>query len=140
MSPPGIVVGVQESLIFLVNHILKMATMLKSSTEYNRRATFMEDLCTGRSATKIIRFFKYSRSIIYDVVAKIYGFRTWRIPVCHRGKVTQKNREGLYNHWKSWSADFGWFRPIVAKISIVSDYDKRVNNVSRRIFDTNRTH
>jgi len=36
MSPPGIVVGVQESLIFLVNsHILKMAMMLKSSAEYN---------------------------------------------------------------------------------------------------------
>ncbi|KYN06233.1 hypothetical protein ALC62_02825 [Cyphomyrmex costatus] len=45
-----------------------MAEMLKSSTEYNRRAAIIEGLRTGRSATKIIRFFGYPRSTVYDVV------------------------------------------------------------------------
>jgi len=46
--PPEIVVGVQESLMFLVNsHILKMTAMLKPSTEYNRRAAIIEGLRAG---------------------------------------------------------------------------------------------
>ena len=71
MPPPEIVIGVQESLMLLVNsHILKMAAMLKPSAEYNRRAAIIEDLRAGRSATEIIRFFGYPRSTVYDVVAK----------------------------------------------------------------------
>ncbi|KYM76146.1 hypothetical protein ALC53_13463, partial [Atta colombica] len=37
VSPPEVVVGVRENLMLLINsHILKMATMLQSSAEYNR--------------------------------------------------------------------------------------------------------
>jgi len=40
-----IVVGIRESLMFLINsHILKMAAILKPSAEYNRRATIIESL------------------------------------------------------------------------------------------------
>ena len=41
-----------------------MAAMLKPSTEYNRRAAIIEGLRAGRSATEIIRFFGYPRSIV----------------------------------------------------------------------------
>ncbi|KYN08789.1 hypothetical protein ALC62_00245 [Cyphomyrmex costatus] len=47
-----------------------MATMLKPSTEYNQRAAIIEGLRAGRTATEIIRFFGYPRSIVYEVVAK----------------------------------------------------------------------
>ncbi|KYN22476.1 hypothetical protein ALC57_05127 [Trachymyrmex cornetzi] len=47
-----------------------MAAMLKPSTEYNRRAAIIEGLRAGHSATEIIRFFGYSRSTVYDVMAK----------------------------------------------------------------------
>ena len=61
----------RESLMLLVNnHILKMAAMLKSSAEYNQKAAIIEGLRVGRSATEIIWFFGYSRSTVYDVVAK----------------------------------------------------------------------
>jgi len=41
----------------LVNsHILKMAAMLKPSTEYNRRAMIIEGLRAERSATEVILF------------------------------------------------------------------------------------
>jgi len=56
-------------MLLVNNHILKMA-MLKSSAEYDRRIA-IEGLRAGRSATQlIIRFFRYPRSIIYDIVAK----------------------------------------------------------------------
>ena len=77
MFSPKVVVGIRESLMLLINsHFLKMAAMLKPSAEYNRRAAIIEGLRAGRSATKIIRFFEYPRSTIYDVVAKYNGFRT----------------------------------------------------------------
>jgi len=44
--------------------------MLKPSVKYNRRAAIIESLRAECSATEIIRFFGYSRSIIYDIVAK----------------------------------------------------------------------
>ncbi|KAG5313072.1 MOS1T transposase, partial [Pseudoatta argentina] len=50
-----------------------MAAMLKLSAEYNRRAAIIEGLRARLSATEIIRFFGYSRSTVYDVVAK-YSF------------------------------------------------------------------
>ena len=71
MSPPEVVVGVRESLMLLVNsHILKMATILKSNAEYNRRVAIIEGFRAGRSATEIIRVFGYPRSTVYDVVTK----------------------------------------------------------------------
>jgi len=49
-------VGVQKSLMLLVNsHILKIVAMLKN-TEYNRRAAIIEGLRARRSATEIIGF------------------------------------------------------------------------------------
>jgi len=60
---------VQESLILLVNSYILKAAMLKPSAEYNRRAT-IKSLRVRRSAMKIIRFFGYPRSTVYDVVAK----------------------------------------------------------------------
>ena len=58
--------------MLLVNilKILKMVTMLKPSAEYNRRAAIIKGLRARRSATEIIWFFGYPRSIVYDVVAK----------------------------------------------------------------------
>lgn len=47
------------------NHNIKMEAMLK--TKYNRKVTIMEGLSAGRLATKIIRFFKYPKSTIYDL-------------------------------------------------------------------------
>ena len=48
--PPEIIVGVRESLMLLVNsHILKMATMLKPSAEYNRRAAIIEGFRAERN-------------------------------------------------------------------------------------------
>ncbi|KYN10983.1 hypothetical protein ALC57_16867 [Trachymyrmex cornetzi] len=47
-----------------------MAAILKPSAEYNRRATIIEGLRAGRSATEIIRFFGYPRSTVYDVMVK----------------------------------------------------------------------
>ncbi|EGI62987.1 hypothetical protein G5I_08617 [Acromyrmex echinatior] len=64
-----VVVGVRESLI-LNSHILKMAAMLKPSAEINRRAAIIEGLRAGHSAMEIIRFFGYSKSTVYDVVAR----------------------------------------------------------------------
>jgi len=59
--------------MLLVNsHILKMR-MLKLSAEYNRRAA-IEGLRAGPSTTEIIWFFGYSRSTVYDVVAKYIDF------------------------------------------------------------------
>ncbi|KYM80335.1 hypothetical protein ALC53_09429 [Atta colombica] len=52
-----------------------MAAMLKSSAEYNRRAAIIEGLRAGRSATKIIRFFGYPRSTIYDIMTKGQSLR-----------------------------------------------------------------
>jgi len=67
--PPPEIVGVRENLMLVINsHIVKMAAMLKPNAEYNRKS--IEGLRAGRSATKIIRFFEYSRSTIYDIVAK----------------------------------------------------------------------
>jgi len=40
-----------------------MATILKSSAEYNRKAVIIEDLYARRSATEI-RFLGYPRSIV----------------------------------------------------------------------------
>jgi len=57
--------------MLLVNsHKLKMAAASTSGREYNRRAAIIKGLCAGRSPTKVIRFFGYPRSIVYDVVAK----------------------------------------------------------------------
>jgi len=50
-----------------------MATILKSSAEYNRKAVIIEDLYARRSATEI-RFLGYSRSIVvakYTVLEKL---------------------------------------------------------------------
>jgi len=74
MPPSEVVVGVWESLMLLVNsYILKMAAMLKPNAEYNRWAVIIEDLRAEHSATKIIRFFEYPRSTVYNVMAKYTG-------------------------------------------------------------------
>lgn len=68
VPPPKVIVGVRENLMFLVNsHILKTATMLKTSAEYNRKAAIIESLRVGCSVTEIIQFFRYPRSTFYDV-------------------------------------------------------------------------
>jgi len=89
--PPEIIIGVRESLMLLNNHILKKIIMLKPSAEYNRRAT-IEGLHAGRSATEIIWFFGYPRSIVYNVVAYMRLYNSlMKIPVCQRGRVTRKS-------------------------------------------------
>ena len=131
MPPLEIVVGVRESLMLLVNsHILKMAAMSKASAEYNRRAAIIEGLRAGRSATEIIRFFRYPRSTVYDVVIKYTALEQSNedssMPArkSHSKECIARTR----SHWKGSSSDFGWLRAIVAKISI--DWCKRANNAS----------
>lgn len=69
--PPEIIVGVWERLMLLINsYNLKMVAMLKPSVDYNRRATIIKSLRSGRSATEIVWFFGYPRSAVYDFVAK----------------------------------------------------------------------
>jgi len=53
-----------------------MSEQIRSSAEYNRRAAIIEGLRAGRSQIEIIRFFGYSRSIIYDVAAKYLASET----------------------------------------------------------------
>ena len=73
-----------------------MAAMLKPNTEYNRKSAIIEGLRTGRSATEIIRFFGYSRSIVYDVVAK-YGKTVQRRfqYACEEESFERTHRESL---------------------------------------------
>jgi len=47
-----------------------MAAASTPGREYNRRVAIIEGHRAGRSPTKIIRFFGYPRSTIYDVMAK----------------------------------------------------------------------
>ena len=54
-------------MLLINSYIFKIAAMLKSSAEYNRRAAIIECLRAGRLATEIIRFFGYPKSIVYDV-------------------------------------------------------------------------
>ena len=69
--PSEVAIEVVERHGRLVNsHNLKIAEMIRTSAEYNRRAAIIESLRAGRSATEIIRFFGYPRSTVYDVVAK----------------------------------------------------------------------
>jgi len=92
MPSPEVVVGVRESLMLPVNSLLKMLAMLKSTAEYNRRAAIIQIFALDAQATKIIRFFRYSRSIVYDIMAKYMSFISpMKIPVCQWGRVTQKN-------------------------------------------------
>jgi len=76
-----------------------MGVILKPSEECNRRALIIEGLHTGRSATEIIRFFRYLRPFMilcYDIVCKIYGFRTVQRTfqyVSEKGLLERTHRE-----------------------------------------------
>ena len=108
-----------KSLMLLVNnHILKMAAMLKSSAEYNRRPAIIEGLRAGRSATKIIRFFGYLNSTIYDIVTKYIALEQSNedssMPA--RKRVTRKNASrGLPQLLKAFKRWFRMTRAIVAR-------------------------
>jgi len=91
VPPLEIVVDVRESLMLANSHILKMdVAILKPSAEYNRRA-IIEGFGAGRSATEIIRFFGYPRSIVYDIVAKYTALEQSNEDFSMRGRVIQKN-------------------------------------------------
>ncbi|XP_032682253.1 uncharacterized protein LOC116849323 isoform X2 [Odontomachus brunneus] len=63
--------------MFVVSaHNLKMSEQIRSNAEYNRRAAIIEGFRAGRSRTKIIRFFGYPRSTVYDVAAKYLASET----------------------------------------------------------------
>ncbi|XP_011135173.1 uncharacterized protein LOC105180667 [Harpegnathos saltator] len=47
-----------------------MTESVRSSSEYNRRAAVIESLRAGRTPSEIIKFFKYSRSTVYDIARK----------------------------------------------------------------------
>jgi len=105
-----------------------MAAMLKPSARYNRRAAITEGYRAGRSAMEIIRFFGPEINRLWSFLPccdKIYGFRTiqWRL------LLERTDRENRCDRWKSSSADFGWPRAIVTKISI-DCWCKWVNNAS----------
>ena len=124
MPPPEVVVeNPRKPDVFSKQSFLKMAAMLKPNAEYNRKSAIIEGLRTGRSATEIIRFFGYSRSIVYDVVAK-QSNEDSSMPA-----RKSHSKERTASHWKGSSADFGWTRAIVAKISI-DCWCKRANNAS----------
>lgn len=46
-------------------HNFEMADLVRSSAEYNRRASIVEDFYARRLPTEITRFFGYPRSTIY---------------------------------------------------------------------------
>jgi len=101
--------------------------MLKPSAEYNRRTAIIEGLRTGRSATEIIQSFRYPRSIVFDVVA-IYT----ALEQSNKGPARKSRKNapwGSLQLLKNSSADFGWPRTIVTKISI-DCWCKRANNTS----------
>ena len=121
MPPPEVVVSPRKPDTSSKQLYSQNGRMLKPSAEYNRRVAITEDLRAGRSATEIIRFFRYPRSTIYDIVAKIFGFRTvqWRFQyVSEEESLEKTHHEDPCSRWKGSSADFGWSRAIVAKISI----------------------
>jgi len=74
----------------------------------------------GRSATEIIlylfRFFGYPRSTVYDVVTLEQSNRKFQY--AEEESLERTHREDPRSRWKDSSADFGWSRAIVAKISI----------------------
>jgi len=85
-----------------------MATMLKSSAEYNWRAAIIKGLHIRRSATEIIRFFGYSRLTVYN--SKIYGFRTVQRRFRYASEeesLEKTHREKPRSRWKNSSADSG---------------------------------
>jgi hypothetical protein len=47
-----------------------MAELVKKCPEYNQRAAIVESLRTGRTMPKIIRFFGYPKSTVYDFVRR----------------------------------------------------------------------
>ena len=133
MPPPEIVVGVQKSLMLLNSHILKMAAMLKTSAEpYNRRAVDHR-----RSSRWALSNGNNSVLWIFEInclwrCGKIYGFRKVQRRFQYASEeesLERTHRENPRNRWKSSSADFGWSRAIVAKISI-DCWCKRANNAS----------
>jgi len=131
VPPPNITLGDSVSLMLLVNsHKLKMTAASTSGREYNQRAAIIEGLCAG-PPIKIIQFFGYPRSTVYDVVAK-YNDRTIKRKFQYASKkesLERTHRENPYNGRKDPSADFGRSRTIVVKISINCGC-KRANNVS----------
>jgi len=116
-----------RKLMLLVNsHILKMATMLKSSAEYNRRLHWA--FSNGNNSILWISEINHLWRC-----GKIYGFRTVqrRLYASEEESLERTHREDSCNHWKGSNADFRWRLPraIVAKINFDCWY-KRVNNVS----------
>jgi len=110
-------------LVSLVSHKLKMAAASTLGREYNRRAAIIEGFRAERSPTKIIRFFEYPRSTVYNVVAKYSASEqsneSSSTPARKsHSKEPRKHREDPYSGRKDPSADFGRSRTIVAKISI----------------------
>jgi len=107
-----VIVGVRESLMFLVNsHILKMAAMLKSSVEYNPHVEG-RPLFERSVLVEIIRFFGYSRSTIY------VSFH------CDKMTALEQSNEG-----SSTLTRKNYSKERTAKISIDCWY-KRANNMS----------
>jgi len=71
VPPPNVTLGDWVSLMLLVNsHKLKMAAASTPGREYNWRVAIIEGLRAGRSPTEIIWFFRYPRSIVYDIMVK----------------------------------------------------------------------
>lgn len=52
------------------NHKFRVALMLHSSAEYNRRAATMKRIRAGRSPAEMIRFSGYPRLTVHDVMAR----------------------------------------------------------------------
>jgi len=97
--PPPEVIGVRESLMLLVNsYILKVAMILKPSTEYNRRAAHRRPSCWAFSNGNNSVLW---RSTVYDVVAKYMALEQSNegssIPVCEEESFERTHREDPCN-------------------------------------------
>jgi len=103
--------------MFVVSvHNLKMSEQIRLSAEYNGRVAIIENLRGERSQTEIIRFFKYSRSIIYDVTIKYLASETFEKGFAN---PTRKNhlKGNSSNYRKSSRAHFRGPKAVFDEIS-----------------------
>ena len=104
-----------------------MSVILKSSAENNRRTADHR----RHSATEIIRFFGYSRSTVYDIVAKYTALEQFnKCSIMSARKSYSKERTAKTPAVvERIQADFEWLRAI-AKISI-NCWCKQANNMPK---------
>jgi len=115
-------------------------TKLKPNAEYNRRVEIIEDLHAGHSATEIIRFFEYPWSIVYNIVIKYTILEQFNehSSMSARDLLERTHREDPRSRWKLISDDPK--QSLQKLASIVGVSEPTMLELSRKTFNTNRTH